>query len=95
MATYEKRQPPPIFRTPGLYLKYWGYTDDGRAYFMFVSENPKQQIAIILHGKDVMFEYTLLDRTTKTLLGYHGPYGDPERDQQTRIDGLEGLLADE
>ena len=84
---------PPILQTPGLRMLGMGTTDRG-LYFKLGSKHPKRMIAIVVHGAQVFYEYTMLDPETRTMQTYRGPYGDPEKDEPTGLDGLEHLPTD-
>lgn len=81
---------PPILRTPGLRLIKMGTTNRG-VYFLIGSRRPKRQIAIVVHGERVFYTYTILDPETKTMVSYKGTHGDPTKDEQTDLDGLDLL----
>jgi hypothetical protein len=79
---------PPILRTPGLRLIGIS-SDNGWTHFHFESKRPKREVMIAVSGHNVRFTYTMIDAETHTLISYHGPHGDPERDEISVIGGIE------
>jgi len=59
------------------------------------SRRPKRLIGIVIHGEGVLFEYSIPDPTTRTMLTYRGTHGDPELDEQVRITGADDLFPQE
>jgi hypothetical protein len=75
----------------GLRLEGWGTTERGYPYFRFraVRGNVREVVLYITTDRPakVMFAYSIWEASTHTLTSYHGPYGDPERDELGEMEG--------
>ena len=74
-----------------LRLESWGTTERGYPFFRFrsIRSNVREVVLFITTDRPagVMFAYSIWESTTRTLTSYHGPYGDPERDELGDIEG--------
>jgi hypothetical protein len=80
---------PPILRIPGLVLVEMDVDKRGRPYQKFIVENNDvREVTIYMSTKGPiqwLFEYSIWDATTRTVVSYKGKYGDPDRDKRTEI----------
>jgi hypothetical protein len=74
---------PPIMLEPGLRYAGQGATDDGRLWIKFVNHNQGRvrQVTIFVVAPKFTYHYAIRDKATDTIIGYEGPFGDPERDE--------------
>lgn len=74
---------PPIMLEPGLRYVGQGSTDDGRMWIKFINHGAGRvrQVTIFLVTTSFTYHYAIKDKATDTIIGYEGPYGDPERDE--------------
>ena len=78
---------PPILRgVKGLVVNEVGTTDHGYPFIRLVAPRSKRIRSVIVYivgdqpGK-FMYGYTYIDPDTNVLISKHGPYGDPEQDE--------------
>jgi hypothetical protein len=85
-------EPPPILQIPGLKLVEWG-EDKGRFYMKYIVHRRRvREITVYVSTKgpvEWLFEYSMWDASTRTVVSYKGKHGDPTKDRRTEIRGIE------
>ncbi len=74
---------PPIMLEPGLRLVGHGVTSDGKMWLKFINigSGAIRVVHVLVLAASFTYHYAVRDRSTGTILGYQGPYGDPTKDE--------------
>lgn len=85
--------PPILEQAKGMHVTRVGTTPRGHPFVVLRSPRGEvRELIITVTTSDPatwLFGYVIKDHKTKTMHSYHGPYGDPDRDEPGNLSGFE------